>query len=144
MKKLTQFLCILLVIGLFFVMPVSAIEDGENRASHYFMETNAYLVKTSSTGFEAWFEVTGVDEMDKIGANVVKIQRSYDGEAWTTVATYTKEANPKMIDSNSTYHNFYFAYPAVPGYYYRAYVEFYAKKGSGSGTYYNYSPELAM
>lgn len=144
MRRVFSILCVLLVVA--FVVPMIAIsvEAVETRASDYFMEDSCYLYKTSSTEFEAWFDVTGVDGMDEIGAKSIKIQRSSDGTNWTDMKTYTKESYPSLIAKNTAFHDGCVTYTATAGYYYRAYVVFYAKNGTGSATLGRYTSKLKM
>lgn len=143
MKKLTQFLCILLVCMLLLPTAALAANAGDTRASNYFVATSAKLKKTS-TGVEVWFDLTGTGMMDQIGARMVVIQRSTDGSSWTTVKTFTKESYPQMIRENFAAHTCSLTYTAAAGYYYRAYVVFYAKKGTGTGELVQYTSSLKL
>lgn len=141
MKKFTKLICLLVIIALLIPMSVSATED---RASLYFAADSCYLYKTSSTSFQVWFDVTGVDGMDELGTSVIKVQRSSDGSTWTDMKTYTKESYPSMTDTNTGHHGGYVTYSGSAGYYYRAYVKFYAKKGTGSAALDRYTSKLKL
>ena len=92
--------------------------------------------------FQVWFEVTGTDTMDKIGVSEITIQRrDSEDDDWSTLKTFLPEEYPNMIATNTSGHDSYVTYTAPPGYYYRAIVKFYAKKGNGSGVIYDY-PEF--
>lgn len=144
MKKLIRFMSLFLLALILFVIPVQAMGDGVQRASDYFMGTSTYLYKTSDTEFDVCFDVIGLDIMSEIGAKTIKVQRSLDGETWTTVETHTREDYPEMIAKNTVSHNDSFSFTATKGYYYREYVEYYAKNGSGSATMFAYSSKLKM
>lgn len=144
MKKLISSICVLLIIALVLPMTVLAAMDQVNRASDYFMMDGCFLSKNSSTEFDVWFDVTGVDGMDEIGVKSIKIQRSSDGSTWTDMKTYTKEAYPNLIAKNTAFHDGCVTYTATAGYYYRAYVVFYAKNGTGSATLGRYTSKLKM
>lgn len=119
----------------------TAVDDP--RASSYFVATSANLRNTSS-GLEIWFDVTAVGAMDQLGARTVVLQRSTDGSSWSPVKTYTMSSYPQMIRENFVAHSCCLTYAATPGYYYRAYVNFYAKKGTGTGELIQYSSSLKL
>lgn len=130
MKRFTQFVSIMLVFALVLAVPAYA---AESRESSFFIKSSVYLWPTTGNTFEAWFEVTGTGTMEKIGANFIKIQRSSDNSNWNTVKTYSKDYYSNLMDSNSARHSDYITYTGTSGYYYRAYIELYAKNSSGSG-----------
>lgn len=143
MKKFTQYLCVLIALLTLFTTTAFAAEYKGSRASSYFVATSAKLKNTSS-GLEITFDVTGTATMDQIGARSVVIQKSTDGSSWSTVKTYTKDAYPEMLASNTGAHTGSFTYVAAKGYYYKAYVVFYAKKGTGTGEYTHYSSTVKI
>lgn len=120
-------------------MTVLAVEDPILRASEFFITDSCYLNQTSDTEFEVWFDVTGTDIMDEIGAKTIKVQRSSDGNSWITVKTFTKEDYPEMIDIDSGFHGCGLPYTGSKGYSYRALVYFYAKKGDNSASLSRYT-----
>lgn len=137
MKKITQCVCLLLVCAML-AIPASANTKGTD-ASNYFAYTDAYLNALTSTSFQVCFEVTAVDYMDKLGASIIKVQRSSNGSDWETVHTRTKEDYSALTEDDSYDHNYYFTYYGSSEYQYRAYVEFYAKKDNGEAYYDTYT-----
>ena len=73
--------------------------------------------------------------MDKLGMSSITVQRSSDNQNWTDVKTYTKETNTNLVASNTFNHEAYVTYVGTAGYYYRAKIWFYAKKGTGTAEY---------
>lgn len=143
MRKIIRCICLLLVFVITFSSTVFATDTEDRRASSYFAATSVSLEKVSG-GFKIWVDVTATGTMDQLGAKTVIVQRSSDGSSWSTVKTYTKEAYPEMVRAGSAFHSFNFAYTASAGYYYRAVVTFYAKKGTGTGEYPHYSSSLKL
>lgn len=143
MKRFTQFVCLLLIASVIMVVPAQAA-DSSVRSSAYFRSFSCYLWKTSDTQFQVWFDVSSVSGMEELGASVIKVQRSTDKSTWTTVRTYTKEAYSQMVASDTGNHCAYVSYTAASGYYYRAYVQFYAKNSSGTGYYSAYTASMQM
>ena len=141
MKSLKRYTCFLLIAALLLATPVFAAEP---RASDYFLSSSVYLHKTSGTTFEAWFEVNCLSIMDEVGASVVKIQRSSDGVNWTTMRTYNKESYTSMTDTNTSAHYSCVSYTGTAGYYYRAFIILYAKKGNGTGEVYRYTASIKL
>ena len=138
MKRFMRCVSVILVVIMLFATTAFAVEP---RGSYYFMCSSVYLYRQNSTDrtFEAWFDVTGTHSMYKIGAQLLKIQRSSDGENWTTMKTYRMEDYPEMICENTFQHDYCFTYTGTSGYYYRTYVELYAEDSSGTGEWYKYS-----
>lgn len=151
MKCLKRIICLLLVAAMFTAIPVHAAEDtvtaetADARSSSYFWCSSVFLHKTSSTSFEAWFDVGAVDIMDELGATVIKIQRSDDGVNWDTMRTYRSTVYPGMICTNTAAHAYGVTYTsATPGCYYRAYIVLYAKKADGYAEMYEYTSVMQM
>lgn len=141
MKRFYRCICILLAASMLFVIPAFAAEE---RASNYFMSSSVYLDKTSSSTFEAWFDVDALDIMDELGASEIKIQRSSDGTNWTTMKTYTKASYSNLVCDDTISHAAYVSYTGTAGYYYRAKITLYAKKGTGTGEWVRYTSSLQL
>lgn len=144
MNRFIRMTCFALIISLLLTTGAMAAENGNQRASNYFGSHSVYLHKTSGTQFQAWFEVTAVGTMQKIGASIIEIQRSTDKSNWTTVATYEMDDYANMVASNTSGHESYVTYTYTTGYYYRAYVELYAKNSNGTGYYDAYTSSLDL
>ena len=142
MRRFIHSVCLLMVVVTLLTIPAMAAE-GE-RASNFFMRTSTYLEKVSGTTFEVWFNVTAVDRMDQLGVKTIKIQRSSDGTNWMTMKTYSKDNYSQMIDTNAVSHADCVTYIGSVGYYYRAYVTFYAKNSNGTGEYMMYTSTIQV
>lgn len=141
MKRFIKIVCLLLTVVI--ALPVTAFAT-EERASNFFAITSTYLEKVSGTTFEVWFDVTAVDTMDELGVKTIKIQRSSDKTNWSTMKTYSKDNYSQMIDANAVSHADCVTYTGSVGYYYRAYVVFYAKDGSNIGEYSMYTSTIKV
>lgn len=135
MKRFTQIVCLIMIIAAILVIPVSAEENVQPWGSNYFGSTLAYLHKTTGNQFQIWIEVVAVGTMEKLGASEIVLQRSSDNSNWSDVKTFTKEVYTNLVSSNDFAHEAYVTYTGTSGYYYRAKVEFYAKKGTGYAEY---------
>ena len=138
MNKLVRYISLIVIISIMLVMPVSA-DISNSRASAYFSSYDSAIDRITNTEFEVWYDVVATGTMDELGVSSIEIQRSKTLIAWETVETYYPEDNPQMI-----YENEFFVYDCVthtgePGYFYRAYVTFYARKGTGTGYLYDYA-----
>lgn len=145
MKSFFRLICLFLVICM--ILPINALaaEIPEPRASYFFAAHGAYVEKVSSTELEVWFDVTAVAGMLEVGAETIKVQKSSDRVNWTTVKTYTKDDYPEMTDTNTAGHASHVSYDeAESGYYYRAYINFYARNSSGTGEYPDYTSSIKM
>ena len=134
MKRFIRIVSVVLVIAALLAVPAQAAETMDQRGSSYFASVCTYLWHVSGTTFEVWFDVTGVRGMDEIGASSIAIQRSTDGQSWSTVKTFSKSSYPSMVDQNTGCHASYVTYTGSTGYYYRAKVTIYAKNSNGSAT----------
>lgn len=144
MKRFTQCICLILVISMFLITPAFAAEAVTPYSSKYFLASSAYLERTTGTQFRVWFEITAMEGMDELGVSSIKIQRSSDLENWTSVKTFQKEYYPELICSDTSYHDGYVTYAGTSGYYYRAYITFYAKNSDGNGEMYRYTSHIAV
>ena len=139
MKRIVRLVCLVMVFVMCIVITAYATDQ---KASSYFAAYRAYCVETSSTSLGISLQVIAVGEMDEIGASEVKVQRSSDGTNWTTVKTFTKALYPELIDTDTGSHAVNLSCSKTAGYYYRAYVTFYAKNGTGTGYRYYYTDKI--
>lgn len=146
MRKSIRTIGLILAFSILFVFPVYADSNIEPRGSAFFSAYGASLYKTSNTSFEVWFDVdSNAAWMDEIGTSLIEVYRSPDQENWTLMKTYEKEDYPEMIDKDTSSHTGCVTYDyATPGYYYTAYVQFYAKNETGVGARYVYTYVLQM
>ena len=144
MKRISQLICILLAAALLLAVPVVAAENVEPRSSSFFMSSDVYLYQTSSTKFQAWFEVSALGGMDKLGASEIKIQESSDDENWTTVKTCTMDSYSSMICENTGSHASYVSYTGTTGKYYRAKITLYAENSTGTGEWIRYTTSIQL
>ena len=142
MKKFIRTTCVIVALVILLTVPVSAAGT-TIRSNPYIAIYSSYFARTSSMyQFQVWFEVTGTNTMDKIGVSEIIIQRrDSEEDDWSTLKTFLPEDYPNMIITNALGHDSYVTYTAPPGYYYRAIVTFYAKKGNGTTEIFDY-PEF--
>ena len=139
MKKILRPVCIILIFALLLSVPVFAEEESSAWASSYFIAYSTYLYRTTGTQFQVWFDVSARSIMNELGVNSIKVQRSSDGENWTTVKTYLPEDYPQMLCESTGSHTGYVTYTGTSGYDYRAYVTFYAMNDTGIGKRFVYA-----
>lgn len=139
MKQFIKCICLMLSLALLLAVPAQAAEA---RSSSFFARSSVYLYETSGTTFQAWFEVTGMRIMDKIGAKEIKIQRSSDNENWTTMKTYSMADYSNLICENTSGHVGCVTYTGTSGYYYRAFIKLYAEDETGTATWSRYTASI--
>lgn len=147
MKKLVRFVCMILVCCLLFAILAQADSVVEPRESAFFSSYGTDLYKTSSSSFQIWFDVTANagNTMQVLGVSEIIVYRSPDQQSWTKMRTYTMDNYPQMVAQNTTAHIDYVTYNyATTGYYYRAYITFYAKNSTGIAERYVYTEILRM
>lgn len=135
MKRFISCLCLILVCSMILAVPAMAAENGNQRASDYFMSYSAYFEHTSGNQYEIWFRVTALDEMDQLGVKTIRLKRSTDEVNWSTIATYNKDNYSQMVNKNGAVtHAGYVPCTCTSGYYYMAEIELYAKDGNSTAT----------
>lgn len=145
--KAMRLLALLLVLVL--AVPMGASADTQEivqpRASLYLASYNAYIYPAANGKIQAWFTVTGTDNLDSLGALTIQIFQSVDNVNWTWYKTFTHTDNPHMLDYNDNYHSGYVECQGVPGRYYKAYVCIWGgSDGDGDTRYFYTSAKKAV
>ena len=145
MNRLLKSISFLLVLCSVLTIPAHAENAVEPRESAYIAYHDTYLYKTGSNEFQVWFDVTARTEVTQLGVKKIEVYRSSDQTNWTRMITYRYEDYPELMDYGSGAHAGHVTYTcATSGFYYKAYVAFYAKNSTGSGTIYRYTAILQM
>ena len=145
MKKHIRMICIVLALSLVFAVPVSAESEAQPWASLFFAVHDCFLIRVDSSTFKICFDVLGTGTMYEIGVSSIEVDRSADGENWSLMRTYDAEDYPQMLGENTITHDGYITYRyANPGYYYRAYITFYARNSRGIGERYRYTAVMQL
>lgn len=144
MKKGFKVVSVILVLSLLLAVPVYAESNVQPRESIFFSSYCTFLAKGDHYSVEVWFDVdANAAMMDEIGATMIELYESKDGENWTKVKIFEAEDYPEMIDYNTSSHTGHVTYYAsMPCYYYRACVTYYAKNSIGIGKRYIYTQIL--
>lgn len=138
LKKTIRFVAVLLVLATLFAVPAQAAGTSVY-ASRYFVSYGTYIHVVEGNHLQIWFEMVGTDIMNKIGVSEIIIKRSSDNQNWTNVYWYYPEDYSSMMVSNEGDHVGYVPFYGTHGYYYKAYVTFYAKDSAGVGTICDYT-----
>lgn len=145
MKRFVKIISLVLVLCAVIAMPAYAQTGTEGRASSFFAYHDTFLEKTGAQEFKIWFDVTACTSVTHLGVSEIEVYRSSNQQNWVRMRTYTYEYYPEMMDYNSGGHGGYVTYSkTTSGYYYKAYVTFYAKNSSGTGTLGRYTQILKM
>lgn len=116
-------------------IPVSA-DETSTYSSLFFDSYGVSNDKVSSTVLEVTYDITATRTMDELGVSEIKIQRSSDGNNWTTAHTFSSDTYPWFMDYDTSSHDGVVRCTTLTGYYYRAKITFWAKKtGLGTGSY---------
>lgn len=137
MKKTIRGLCLALTIAILLATPVWA--DSSTYSNLFIASYDSFIRNPSGNTLRIWYDVVGNGAMDEIGVQYIEVDRSSDGINWTTVRTFMPEDYPQMIYKNTGIAYDYVTCSVSYGYYYRAYVMFYAKDSRGRGTEHEYS-----
>lgn len=137
MKKLIRVVCFIITISVLLVMPVLA-EESSTYSSIFFASYDSFIRPSGNT-LNIWFDVVGNGSMEEIGAQSILLERSSNRTDWTTIRVFYPEDYPQMIYTNTGFAYDYVSCNVTGGYFYRAYVTFYAKNSRGRGNIYDYS-----
>ena len=138
MKRASICICVILIVSLILNVPVFA-DDAAPYSSYYFASYDAATDVVAFRTFRVWFDVMSNGIMDELGSSQIIVQQSSNGTSWTNVKTCLPEDYSQMIEENTYGVCNYITCTGIPGYYYRAYVTFYAKNSSGIGKISQYS-----
>lgn len=141
-----RFVAMLLIISL--VLPATSYASATNeltpRASDYLSSYNTYIYNAALGKIQVYFNVTGVNYMDEIGALTVRIYESKDQETWTWVYTMQHTSQSSMLGYDKVFHADHVDYQGSVGKYYKAYVTIWAgKNGNGDTRYMWTQPQKA-
>lgn len=142
MKKVIRFLCLMMAVVTLFVVPVSA-EESSSYSSIFFCSYDSAIYATGRT-LEIWFDVVSNGTAQEVGVSSIILERSSNRSNWSTVKTFYPESYPQMICYNTGIAYDYVSYTGSYGYYYRAYVTFYAKNSRGTGNAFEYSETVYL
>ena len=134
-----RFIALLLVLLL--TVPVYAnaagVEIAQPRASAYLDNYGAYVYLPGNGQVQVYFNVTGTDDMDELGALSIAIYESTDGTNWTWKTTFKHDLTPGMLSYNDDFHTGHVTYNGVVGRYYKALVCIWGgKNGQGDTRYF--------
>ena len=134
-----RLIALLLVFS--FLVPVYAqaaeTESVQPRASAYLSTYGAYVYLPGNGEVQVYFNVTGTDDMDELGALSIAIYESTDGVNWTWKKTFTHDSTAGMLSYNDDFHTGHVTYNGVVGRYYKAYVCIWGgKNGQGDTRYF--------
>lgn len=142
MKRFIRCVCLVLVLAL--TLPIAAFaekqEDTSSTYSYYFSSYSTWITKITDRTMQIGFELVTRGAMDELGASSIVLQCSTNGTSgWSDVKTFTPDKYAQMLDYDSGSHMECVNYTGDSGYYYRAYVTFYARNSSGfaEGTLYS-------
>lgn len=134
-----RFIALLLIFS--FISPVYAqaaeAEPIQPRASAYLDNYAAYVYLPGNGQVQVYFDVTGTDDMDELGALTIEIYESTDGTNWTWKKTFKHNTTSGMLSYNDDFHTGHVTYNGVVGRYYKAYVCIWGgKNGQGDTRYF--------
>ena len=130
-QKLISTLCIAFLLICLISGTVSA------RQSEMLRDPDAEVYTDANGNICVWFQVRGKEQMDILGASLIRLQMENDDGSWSTVYSWpessqTRGENIGIFSNTLTYRN------ALEGENYRAVVKFYAELDGVSESY-NYT-----
>lgn len=146
MRKTINILAVLLAVVV--LLSPSAYAAGSDqvmpRESSTLSQYTAYLYVPSGNEIQIWFDIIGTRTLDEIGASRIEVQRSSNGQNWTTVETYLYADYDNMMATNKPTYASYVTYYGTYGYYYRAYVTITGQKGTEFSTRFIYTDTIYL
>lgn len=141
LKKRSHFLrivafCLAVIMAAPIYASAAAIQPAQTRASDYLTSYQAYTYCAGTGKMQVWFDVTGVNYMDDIGALSIYLYESTDNSNWTQVKYFSHAVYTDMLGHDKIYYASHVDYQGVIGRYYKAYVCIWAGKDGGGDTRY--------
>ena len=118
-RMLFRVIAIILIVVCTFPVQAKAVEP---RASDYLFGYSAYVYPAGWGRIQVWFDVTGIDDLDEIGALEIQLYESKDNTNWTWVKTFDYTDYSDMLGYNNYTHTGHVQYNGTIGRYYKAYV----------------------
>ena len=146
-KLLIKIVLALLVVCFTIPVNVMAVEPGNisPHASHYLSSYSAYCYGAGGGRVQVWFDVTGTNEMDDIGALSIELYESSNGSDWTWVESFTNRQIPSMLGHNDDIYGSHVDYQGISGRFYKANVCVWAgRNGGGDRRYFWTATERAI
>ena len=147
MKKLMRIIGVLLVAAM--LVPAQAWAAEEEAvmpcASTHISSTRNYIYGIDGSTFSVWYDILGTDTMDDIGASYIRIERSKTGTgSWSIMRMFNSSLYTDLLGHNTVRHNGSVTYTGTAGYYYRAYVMYYAGADGNSSYYGSYTSVVQL
>lgn len=136
---LVRFTALLLALALCVSVYAHAaeVESIQPRASAYLNSYGAYVYLPGNGQVQVYFNVTGTNVMDELGALSIAVYESTDGINWTWKKTFTHDSTAGMLSYNDDFHYGSVTYNGIVGRYYKAYVCIWGgKNGQGDTRYF--------
>ena len=137
MKKYNHFLFEIfsLLLVLCFILPARAMatmpEIVHPNESAYLGGYSAYCYCPNRGQMQVWFDVTGTNIMDDIGALSIELYESSDMQNWTWVESFVNGHTPGMLGHNNNVFGGHVTYQAKSGRWYKAKVCVWAGRNGG-------------
>ena len=136
--------CLAIIMSIPVYASAAVIQPAQTQASDYLDSYQAYVYCAGSGEMQVWFDVTGDNYMDDIGALSIYLYESTDNSNWTQVKYFNHAVYTDMLGHGKIYYASHVSYQGVIGRYYKAYVCIWAgKDGGGDTRYFWTSPTLA-
>lgn len=147
MRRLFRTIALILVCAMLAANPVLAAGGAATFASSHFESRSVDFFVTSSSNLKVEFTVVATGTMQELGVSLVAVECSEDGgETWDTVKSWIPSRYPSMLAENKGSHSGSLTYTGTVSSYclYRAYVVFYARNSSGTGSAYIISDPITI
>jgi len=130
-KRIVSLIMVMLMIVSMIIITVSA------RQSELIQDQDAEVYTDASGNICVWFRARSKEQMDILGASLIRLQMENDDGSWSTVYSWP-ESSQTRGESISIFSNTLTYYNAVEGENYRAVVKFYAELDNVSESF-NYT-----
>ena len=121
--------------GIFALIMISSIlctaASAAVQSSAYLNAYRAVLTAKNNGDMVITVDVTGVGYMPEIGAKMIYVYESTDGERFHWIATYESDDYPKMMGSGTIFYEDVITFRGTAGRYYYATAFVYAGNASG-------------
>lgn len=132
-RKIIRIISLIILLTLMLSIQISA---AETRSSPIIVDYGAVISEKTSGDLSITFWISTSEIASKLGASKITLQYRESGTTtWHTAYTYALSNYPELQASNKSFYRTSVSYSTPQsGYEYRAYVSFYASKGTVSDT----------
>lgn len=123
---------VLLVLGIVWAMKAQGNEEDSGPLPVFDTQSHAEMVNLGGGRMDVRFQIDGVQTMEIVGVESVRVYGSVDGQRWTPMQDWDWRDYPFLMAGDTDSHQGQLSVYGTPGRYYKALVIVWVKGTTGS------------